>query len=158
MESLNSELTSLNYNLQGSAFQSDYPEIDRTIDFKGQNEYLKENAEDYIIRVNEDYYEYPSNILPDENELKYKINHPKEAYEKAAEEVNKEITKSGFDISEIMQNFFTEIYLTFLELLEKPKFNENYLDYYTSVLSKNNRYIFLVFLVILICSLFFITF
>lgn len=171
MNILQDELVIIQDSLKGSALESDYPEIDRNIDFKTHNDYIEENIEDYILRTNNDFYEFPENeesfnAIPDEQDALYNYDnkqykrfplvHSQDTIKKIAEEVNKEQEQKKVNIN--FENFISNIINVFTELFTLPQEDENYIDYYYNIITKNNNALYIILILLIIIYLFLFSF
>jgi hypothetical protein len=166
MNLLQDELVIIQDSLKGSALESDYPDIDRNIDFKTHNDYINEDAEDYILRTNNDFYEYPENEepfngIPEEQENLYNYDnkqykrfplvHNPETIKKTAEFVKKQEETNDYNIENFnLQNLINNIINIMSELFSLPPNNENYIDYYYNIITKENNSLYIIFILLLI--------
>lgn len=179
MNILQDELVIIQDSLKGSALESDYPDIDRNIDFKTHDDYIKENAEDYILRTNNDFYEYPEysdnqdteegNIqgIPEEQEnlynydnkqyKRYPLVHKPETIKKTAEKVREEQKKNPYNKFNTenfsIQKFINNIIKVMSEICTIPTKNDNVIDYYYNIITKENNALYIIFILLVIIYL-----
>lgn len=144
MNQLQLELLETQKKLNNTAFQTDYPDIDNTIDFRDDDYYIQENTDDYIQKTlnekpvvisNDDFVH--SSLTDPNNPLEYPVVLNKSQQKEIADSVKQnykeyklsnDFKKMGF--YELLQ----KISLSLLEILEdltSNKLDKNYIQIFT---------------------------
>lgn len=155
MSFLEDELYIIRNNLKDSALESDYPDIDRNIDFKTNEDYFNENPEDYILRVDDpnDYInnkDLNASLTDNNNPLNYRSVIPESTRKKQFEEIKKPKEEKGISITELIQKISYSLLDLMSELLTLPPDNVEIYSYYADIFSKDYRLVSLGILLFII--------
>ncbi len=144
------------FNLNDSYLKSDYPDIDSKIDFKMPNDYIEENVEDYIIKLDNSMFNVINTFTQDEAYVDSDIIESKPVLQKQditqiahtmKNQLQTEKDKSHVDFNSLFNYTYLIDIITklFQDLIKSKNLNE-----ILNVLTKdNNIVIVLLFIVIL---------
>ncbi len=160
--SLEDELYIIRSNLKDSALAADYPDIDRDLDFKTQDDYFNENPEDYILRVDDpnDYIknnDLNASLTDPTNPLAYRNVIPESTRKKMTEAI-KPKNEPSMTFFELIQKISYSLLDLMSELMTLPPDNVEIYDYYASVFSKDYRLVslgivlFIISLILILIS------
>lgn len=144
--------------MNNSYLKSDYPEIDSQIDFKISNDYFEENAEDYIIKLDNSIFNIiDTSVSTDEGVFDKTLETKHVLHKDDISQIIKK-TKEAGDYNKInntkdngsfnINNIINVYKLIILELL-KVKSLKDILE----ILSKDSNILYVLFLIVIITSL-----
>lgn len=159
---LEDELNIIRDNLEDSALKSDYPDVDDYIPYRTNDYFISENPDDYIQRVESDNNFIRNESVfagQDDEPEKFRINLPETARRKMVNSIKNEEDQTGLKSLTLYKIIFSCVNLFYD--LGKPVpeyYRKNKMEYYYTVLTKDQRPFSIIILLLFILLLLILNF